>query len=146
MPSSVNRRSPEGVKTANEEAVYGGDAGSWYDPCYHQACDNIQTVTTGVPPAQPVAQGGAEGLEFRTAPPFATTAEREAAAAKMAGGALKSSKELAGASAYATWYFSNVSNPFSQTGAGLKAQAKRAQVAKRVSKRIEARGHAQIGN
>ena len=24
----------EGIKTAAQEAVYGGDAGSWYDPCY----------------------------------------------------------------------------------------------------------------
>ena len=46
----------EGVKTAEEEAVYGGAAGSWYDPCYHQLCDNLITVLTGVPPLD------AEGL------------------------------------------------------------------------------------
>ena len=46
----------EGVKTANEERVFGGDAGSWYDPCYHQACDDITTVLSGVPPLD------AEGL------------------------------------------------------------------------------------
>ncbi len=31
----------EGVKTAAEAATYGGTAGEAYDPCYHQACDNI---------------------------------------------------------------------------------------------------------
>jgi Zn-dependent M28 family amino/carboxypeptidase len=29
----------EGVKTAQEAAVFGGTAGIAYDPCYHQACD-----------------------------------------------------------------------------------------------------------
>lgn len=31
----------EGVKSAEEAAVYGGTAGEPYDPCYHQACDSI---------------------------------------------------------------------------------------------------------
>ncbi len=31
----------EGVKTAQEAAVYGGTAGAAYDPCYHQACDTF---------------------------------------------------------------------------------------------------------
>jgi len=30
----------EGVKTAEQAAVYGGTAGQAYDPCYHQACDD----------------------------------------------------------------------------------------------------------
>lgn len=29
----------EGVKTAEEAALWGGTAGTAYDPCYHQACD-----------------------------------------------------------------------------------------------------------
>ena len=29
----------EGMKTAEEAAVYGGTAGEPYDPCYHQLCD-----------------------------------------------------------------------------------------------------------
>ncbi len=29
----------EGIKTAEEAAIYGGTAGLAYDPCYHQACD-----------------------------------------------------------------------------------------------------------
>ncbi len=32
----------EGIKTADEAAVYGGTAGEPYDSCYHQACDSIE--------------------------------------------------------------------------------------------------------
>jgi Zn-dependent M28 family amino/carboxypeptidase len=31
----------EGIKTAEQAAVYGGTAGVAYDPCYHQACDTF---------------------------------------------------------------------------------------------------------
>ena len=31
----------EGIKTPEEEAIYGGVAGQPYDPCYHEACDGI---------------------------------------------------------------------------------------------------------
>ena len=31
----------EGIKTAEQEAMYGGVAGLAYDPCYHQACDTF---------------------------------------------------------------------------------------------------------
>ncbi|MGX5695248.1 M20/M25/M40 family metallo-hydrolase [Agromyces soli] len=34
----------EGIKTAEEAAVYGGTAGAPYDPCYHQACDDIDNL------------------------------------------------------------------------------------------------------
>jgi Zn-dependent M28 family amino/carboxypeptidase len=34
----------EGVKTAQQAAVFGGTAGLAYDPCYHQACDTIKNV------------------------------------------------------------------------------------------------------
>jgi Zn-dependent M28 family amino/carboxypeptidase len=36
----------EGVKTAEEAAVYGGTAGEPYDACYHQACDDITNLST----------------------------------------------------------------------------------------------------
>jgi Zn-dependent M28 family amino/carboxypeptidase len=35
----------EGIKTAEEAAVYGGTAGIAYDPCYHQACDTIDNLS-----------------------------------------------------------------------------------------------------
>lgn len=31
----------EGIKTEEEEEMFGGKAGDWYDPCYHQLCDNL---------------------------------------------------------------------------------------------------------
>ncbi len=34
----------EGIKTAEEAALFGGTAGQAYDPCYHQACDTIANV------------------------------------------------------------------------------------------------------
>jgi aminopeptidase Y len=34
----------EGVKTEEEEKAFGGKAGDWYDPCYHQLCDGVQNV------------------------------------------------------------------------------------------------------
>ncbi|HEY3485178.1 MAG TPA: M20/M25/M40 family metallo-hydrolase, partial [Ilumatobacteraceae bacterium] len=35
----------EGIKTADEAAAYGGSAGDPYDPCYHQACDDIDNLS-----------------------------------------------------------------------------------------------------
>lgn len=31
----------EGVKTKEEVEMFGGEAGQWYDPCYHQLCDTV---------------------------------------------------------------------------------------------------------
>ena len=36
----------EGIKTAEQAAAYGGTAGEPYDPCYHQACDDITNLST----------------------------------------------------------------------------------------------------
>lgn len=36
----------EGIKTADEAAVYGGTAGAPYDPCYHEACDTVNNLST----------------------------------------------------------------------------------------------------
>jgi Zn-dependent M28 family amino/carboxypeptidase len=38
----------EGLKTAEEAAVFGGTAGDPYDECYHAACDTIDNVNTTV--------------------------------------------------------------------------------------------------
>lgn len=35
----------EGIKTPEEAAIYGGTAGEAYDPCYHQACDDISNLS-----------------------------------------------------------------------------------------------------
>ncbi|MHA7304356.1 M28 family peptidase [Arthrobacter sp. TMN-49] len=36
----------EDLKTAEEALIYGGTAGAPYDPCYHQACDNANNLST----------------------------------------------------------------------------------------------------
>ncbi|RIQ35667.1 M28 family peptidase [Jiangella rhizosphaerae] len=35
----------EGIKTAEQAAVYGGTAGLAYDPCYHAECDDISNLS-----------------------------------------------------------------------------------------------------
>ncbi len=42
IPSGGLFTGAEGIKTANQAAVYGGEAGAAYDPCYHQACDSLR--------------------------------------------------------------------------------------------------------
>ena len=39
IPSGGLFTGAEGVKTAEEAAIWGGTAGQQYDPCYHLACD-----------------------------------------------------------------------------------------------------------
>ena len=34
----------EEVKTDEQAGIWGGTAGDWFDPCYHQACDDISNV------------------------------------------------------------------------------------------------------
>ncbi len=115
----------EGVKTENQERIFGGDAGSWYDPCYHQACDDITTVLSGVPPLE--AEGLAVDIED------ATDADKAVAAQKMRGGSRRSMIELGAAATYATWYFSSVRDPF-DTGARTASIA-RATATKAAKKR-----------
>ena len=105
-PTAASRQAacspaPRAPKTPEEEAVYGGAAGSWFDPCYHQLCDNLITVLTGVPPLD------AEGLA-----PDGDDAAKHAAQRKMAGGAIKSLSELSGAASYAVYYFAASKDPF----------------------------------
>ena len=35
----------EGIKTAEQAAIFGGTAGTAYDPCYHAACDTITNLS-----------------------------------------------------------------------------------------------------
>jgi aminopeptidase Y len=34
----------EGVKTEEEQEMFGGKAGDWFDPCYHQLCDTVENL------------------------------------------------------------------------------------------------------
>lgn len=44
IPASGIATGAEGVKTAEEAGIFGGEAGAWYDPCYHQLCDDVGNV------------------------------------------------------------------------------------------------------
>lgn len=35
----------EGVKTKEETMMFGGEAGKWFDPCYHQICDTVENLS-----------------------------------------------------------------------------------------------------
>ena len=45
IPSGGLFTGAEVVKTAQQQEVWGGTAGEWYDPCYHQACDDIDNLS-----------------------------------------------------------------------------------------------------
>ena len=51
IPSGGVFAGAEAPKTAEQVAMYGGVQGEQLDPCYHEACDNLATVT-GQPPAE----------------------------------------------------------------------------------------------
>ena len=34
----------EGIKTKEQQEKFGGEAGRWYDPCYHQLCDGVDNL------------------------------------------------------------------------------------------------------
>ncbi|KAL1898234.1 Aminopeptidase Y [Sporothrix stenoceras] len=44
IPAGGIATGAEGVKTEEEAALFGGKAGDWYDPCYHQLCDDVGNV------------------------------------------------------------------------------------------------------
>ena len=41
IPSGGLFTGAEQVKTAEQAAIWGGTAGAWFDPCYHEACDTF---------------------------------------------------------------------------------------------------------
>ncbi|MCK0110592.1 M20/M25/M40 family metallo-hydrolase [Ornithinimicrobium sp. F0845] len=45
IPSGGLFTGAEGVKTDEQAAIWGGTAGDWFDPCYHQACDDLGNVS-----------------------------------------------------------------------------------------------------
>jgi Zn-dependent M28 family amino/carboxypeptidase len=44
IPSGGLFTGAEGIKTADEVAIWGGTAGQQYDPCYHLACDTYANI------------------------------------------------------------------------------------------------------
>jgi Zn-dependent M28 family amino/carboxypeptidase len=103
----INRGIPGGglfagaevAKTPEEVAIYGGVAGEQYDPCYHEACDNIDTVT-GQPPADTMNV-------YEQDPTPANLAIAQQQADSLNGNALKSLREFRGALDHALWFWAN---------------------------------------
>jgi Zn-dependent M28 family amino/carboxypeptidase len=102
----------EDPKTAEQEAIYGGAAGSAYDVCYHELCDDLITVLTGIPPLT------AGGLLIEDETP--TLEEAQIAANKMEGGALRGLNEMSDGASYAVWYFSSTKNPWAEKAKSAK--------------------------
>jgi len=92
----------EGVKTEEEAATYGGAAGSWYDPCYHQACDTFSTVVYQPPFVAGDPEASADGLE---------EGSEAADAALMRGNGPIGLGQLADAAADATWTLARSRSP-----------------------------------
>jgi Zn-dependent M28 family amino/carboxypeptidase len=45
IPSGGLFTGAEGIKTADQAAIWGGTSGDQYDPCYHLACDTFANVS-----------------------------------------------------------------------------------------------------
>ncbi len=114
----------EQPKTPEQEAIYGGAAGSAYDVCYHEICDDLLTILTGIPP---LSAGG-----LLIADPTPTLEEAQIAANKMEGGALRGLNEMSDGASYAVWFFSSTKNPWAD--ATKKAKAAKAKQAKKYKK------------
>ena len=71
----------EGVKTPEQVALYGGEAGVAFDHCYHEACDDISNVnTTGL---DQLADGAAHAVAvFAYQRTMKTRGKKQSAAAK----------------------------------------------------------------
>ena len=44
IPAGGIATGAEGVKTEEQALIFGGTAGAWYDPCYHQLCDDTNNL------------------------------------------------------------------------------------------------------
>ncbi|KAH8668465.1 peptidase M28 [Xylariales sp. PMI_506] len=44
IPAGGIATGAEGVKTKQEQEQFGGKAGEWFDPCYHQLCDDVSNL------------------------------------------------------------------------------------------------------
>ena len=93
--------------------MFGGVADEQYDPCYHEACDNIDTVT-GQPPADTMNV-------FDTDPVLA-----QQQADSLNGNALKSLRQFRGALDHALWFWANQRGALPERAMTAKAARKAA--------------------
>ena len=125
IPSGGIFAGAEAPKTAEQVALYGGVEGEQLDPCYHEACDNIGTVT-GQPPAE---------HDERHEAADANPALAQQQADSLQGNALKSLREMSGAVTHSVWYFGQ-----NRRGVGSRTTAD-TQRAKQRAAKFQFRGH-----
>ena len=113
--------------------MFGGVAGEQYDPCYHEACDNIDTVT-GQPPADTMNV-------YEANPTPANLAIAQQQANSLNGNALKSLREMSGAVTHAVWYFARHKDPFGDRAPTSATMRKAARTMVKRSARFKYRGH-----
>jgi Zn-dependent M28 family amino/carboxypeptidase len=75
----------EGIKTAEEAAIFGGTAGAPYDACYHQACDTITNLSTAALNELGDAVAHSVGTMARTKTGFFEDGSRMAVAPQLTG-------------------------------------------------------------
>ncbi len=61
IPSGGLSSGSDGVKTEKQAEIYGGTAGKIYAPCYHSACDDIDTINWQA--IEELSNGAAYGVE-----------------------------------------------------------------------------------
>jgi Zn-dependent M28 family amino/carboxypeptidase len=120
----------EDHKTAQQVALFGGVEGEQLDPCYHEACDNIGTVT-GQPPAETM-------VVYENDPKPRNLRIAQQQADQLQGNALKSLREMSGAVTHAVWYFGQNREPVGSRTAAAEQRAKQ-----RVAQ-FEYRGHQRV--
>ena len=104
----------EAPKTAAQVAMYGGVEGEQLDPCYHEACDNISTVT-GQPPAETMNV-------YEADPTPANLAIAQAQADQLNGNALRSLRQFKGTLVHTIWYFARVKDTLPPRAGAAKAK------------------------
>ena len=92
----------EAPKTAEQVALFGGVEGEQLDPCYHEECDNLGTMT-GQPPANTM-----NVYEADPTPENLAIAQQQADS--LNGNALKALREMSRAATHAVWYFAQTRN------------------------------------
>jgi acetylornithine deacetylase/succinyl-diaminopimelate desuccinylase-like protein len=107
----------EDPKTEEQVALFGGVAGEQLDPCYHEACDNIGTIT-GQPPAETM-----NVYEADPTPENLVIAQQQADSLR--GNALKSLREMAPAVTNAVWYFAQTRNALPPREAAARQRAQK---------------------
>jgi hypothetical protein len=111
--------------------MYGGVEGEQLDPCYHEACDNFETLM-GQPPADTMNV-------YEEDPTPANLAIAQEQADSLQGNALRSLQQFKGTLVHAVWYFARSKDAFSQA-----TTAKAARKASKRTARLKYRGHSRI--